>query len=70
VRQLIADLRAGAGRFHPSFRVHRIDARRSVWSLRFGADLRATFSYGTPHHESDTHIVWRRIGRHNVYREP
>jgi hypothetical protein len=38
--------------------------------VRFGADLRATFSYGTSHRESDTHIVWRRICRHNVYREP
>jgi hypothetical protein len=70
VRQLIADLRAGSGRFHPSLRVHRIDARRGVWLLSFGADLRATFSYGTPRRESDAHIVWRRAGRHGVYRKP
>ncbi len=70
VTQFIADLRAGAGRFHPSLRVHRIDSRRGVWSLSFGPDLRATFSYGTPRQEGDAHIVWRRVGRHSVYREP
>lgn len=68
VRQFVADLRDGRGRFHPSLRVHRIDTRRGVWSLSFGNDLRATFTYGA--HGDDAHIIWRRIGRHSIYREP
>jgi len=70
VRQFVADLAAGNGRFHSSLRVHRIDARRGVWSMSFGDDLRATFSYGQPRKPGDTHIRWRRIGHHDVYREP
>jgi hypothetical protein len=70
VRQFVSDLRAGTGRFHPSLRVHRIDGRRRVWSLSFGADLHATFSYGPPQESGDAHIIWRRVGGHAIYREP
>lgn len=69
VAQFIADLRGGSGRFHPSLRVHRIDSRRGVWSLSFGADLRATFAYGDPR-SGEAHIVWRRLGSHDIYPEP
>jgi len=69
VRQFIADLRGGSGRFHPSLRVHRIDSRRGVWSISSGGDLRATFSYGSQR-EGAAHIIWRRIGRHSIHREP
>ncbi len=69
VAQLVTDLRAGTGRFHPTLRVHRIDSHRGVWSMTFGPELRATFSYGTPRH-GDAHITWRRIGHHAIYREP
>jgi len=69
VAQLVTDLRAGTGRIHPTLRVHRIDSHRGVWSMTFGPELRATFSYGTPRH-GDAHITWRRIGHHAIYREP
>lgn len=67
VGRFIADLRAGGTRFHPSLRVHRIDSQRGVWSLSFGPDLRATFSYGPAQRENDPHVIWRRIGKHNIY---
>ena len=70
VGQLIADLRNGTGRFHPSLRVHRIDAQRGVWSMSFGSDLRATFAYGQAKHAGEPHIIWRRIGHHRIYRQP
>lgn len=70
VRRFVADLRDGSGRFHPSLRVHRIDSRRGVWSISCGGDLRATFSYGNREGQGDAHIVWRRVGRHAIYRAP
>ena len=47
----------------------KLPAARGVWSLSFGDNLRATFSYGTEH-QGDAHIIWRRIGGHDIYREP
>jgi len=69
VSQFVADLRSGRGGFRPSLRVHSVDARRGVSSISFGADLRATFSYGDEL-TGDAHIIWRRVGSHRVYREP
>jgi hypothetical protein len=50
--------------------VHRIDAQRGVCSVSFGSDLRATFAYGEAKREGEPHIIWRRIGRHRIYRQP
>lgn len=70
VRLFLDGLRASRGRFHPSLRVHRIDGTDDIWSLSFGADARATFQYGEPIRSGESHIVWRRIGGHTIYRRP
>ena len=61
-----------SGRFHPNLRVHRVDSAPGIWSLSWGSvnDGRATFQYGTPQRAGEAHIVWRRVGKHGIYRRP
>lgn len=60
------------GQFHPSLRIHRIDSAPGVYSLSWSTDNdgRATFQYGQPKLPEQAHIVWRRIGTHEIYRRP
>lgn len=62
-----ADL--GAGRFRPGLRVKRIQGTDDIFEMTWAPDGRATFEYGTPH-GAGVHVIWRRIGRHNVFRRP
>lgn len=41
-----------------------------VYEFRYSASGRARFSYGTTARGSDAHVIWRRIGGHEIYREP
>jgi hypothetical protein len=31
---------------------------------------RSTFEYGSPVREGETHIIWRRIGTHEIFGRP
>ncbi|WP_327677694.1 hypothetical protein [Kitasatospora sp. NBC_00458] len=42
------------------------DVRELTWA----PDGRATFGYGTPLQPGDPHIVWRRIGTHEIFGRP
>ena len=59
-----------SGQFHPSLRIHRIDSAPGVYSLSWGSDGRATFQYGTSIEPGQAHIIWRRVGNHDIYRRP
>lgn len=60
----VADLQAG-GAYRPSLRIKRLSGYRGLWEISFGADLRATFEFG-----DHAHITWRRIGTHDIFRDP
>lgn len=38
--------------------------------MTWAADGRATFEYGEPMLPGQPHIIWRRIGTHEVFRNP
>jgi hypothetical protein len=38
--------------------------------MTWAPDGRATFSYGTPVKEGEAHIIWRRIGTHDIFTNP
>jgi len=50
--------------------VHPLAGHRGVYELRFAPDGRATFTFGAAVREGQPHIIWRRIGTHDVLREP
>jgi hypothetical protein len=66
--KLIADLKAGRSP-RPGLRVKRVQQASGVFELTWAPDGRATFEYGEPVREGETHIVWRRIGTHDVLDE-
>jgi hypothetical protein len=41
-----------------------------VYEFRFSAGGRATFHYGKPVIPGEAHVIWRRIGGHEIYQEP
>jgi hypothetical protein len=56
--------------FPPSLRVHRIQGAPGVWEITFAADGRATFEYGEEVLAGEPHVIWRRVGTHDVLNEP
>lgn len=70
VQKFIADLRAG-GQFRASLRVMSMKGAPGVFELTWeGEDGRATFEYGEEQVEGETHVIWRRVGRHEIYKHP
>ena len=41
-----------------------------VWELTWADDGRATFRYGESRRPGDPHIVWRRVGTHDILENP
>ena len=69
VAKFVEDLRARGG-FRPGLHVKGVRSIASVYELTWALDRRATFSYGRSVVEGEPHIIWRRIGTHEILRQP
>ncbi|MBA3306308.1 MAG: hypothetical protein H0U25_10345 [Thermoleophilaceae bacterium] len=67
-RRFVAGLKAG--RLDPALRVKRVQGHPGVWEISWAPDGRATFHYGDEVHPGEPHVVWRRIGTHDVLDRP
>lgn len=56
--------------FPPALRVKRVQGVNGVWEVSFSADGRATLAYGEEVRSGEPHVIWRRIGTHDVLRDP
>ncbi|MHB8657300.1 MAG: hypothetical protein ACYC91_04990 [Solirubrobacteraceae bacterium] len=56
--------------FAPQLRVKRVQGEPRVWEMTWAADGRATFSYGAEVIGGQPHVIWRRIGTHDIFRRP
>jgi hypothetical protein len=56
--------------FAPQLRIKRVQGEPGVWEMTWAADGRATFSYGTEVTAGQPHVIWRRIGTHDIFRHP
>lgn len=56
-------------RFRAGLRVRRVAGTDGVFEMTWAPDGRATFQYGTSE-DQEPHIIWRRIGTHDVFRRP
>jgi hypothetical protein len=69
VAQFVDDLKRG-GRFRKGLRVKGIQGAPGIFELTWAPDGRATFQYGEPVVPGQPHIVWRRVGPHQVFSQP
>ena len=65
VRKFVADLQRGQG-FRQGLRVKGVRGAPGMFELTWANDGRATFSYGESRREGEAHIVWHRVGTHDV----
>jgi hypothetical protein len=69
VAQFVEDLRAG-GRFRKGLRVKGVQGASGVFEMTWADDGRATFQYGDAGVGEDPHVVWRRVGTHDIFGQP
>lgn len=65
----VEDMRAGAG-FRPGLRVKKMQGYDNIWEMTWAPDGRATFSYGESVTAGQPHVIWRRIGTHDIFTSP
>jgi hypothetical protein len=69
VGQFVEDLRRG-GTFRKRLRVKGIKGAPGLFEMTWADDGRATFEYGQPLAPGESHIVWRRVGTHDIFARP
>lgn len=65
----VEDLRAGRP-FRNSLRVKGVQGASGVLEMTWADDGRATFQYGDSIVEGEPHVIWRRVGTHDIFRLP
>lgn len=68
VRRLVSELRAGTIR--SGLRVKPLRTAPGVFEMSWAPDGRATFEYGEAVRVGQPHIIWRRIGGHEIFDRP
>ena len=52
----------------PGFGSRVFQAAPGVFEMTWAPDGRATFSYGQQQRTGEPHVIWRRIGTHQIFR--
>jgi hypothetical protein len=68
-KKMVADLKTGRG-LREGLRVKGIRGQSGVYEMTWAPDGRATFTYGISPRPGDIHIIWRRIGGHEIFQQP
>jgi hypothetical protein len=58
------------GSFRKGLRIKRLEGTPDVWEMTWADDGRALFTYGTSIRPGDPHIIWLRIGTHDILKDP
>jgi hypothetical protein len=69
VKSFVADLKAKHG-FRAGLRVKGVQGAPGVFEMTWAPDGRATFEYGEELRSGEPHVVWRRVGTHDVFTRP
>ena len=67
VRRFVRDLADGT--FRPGLRVRGVEGAPGIFEMTWAPNGRATFQYGRSH-GSGPHVIWRRVGTHDIFGEP
>lgn len=68
IGEFVVDLKAG--QFRAGLRVKRVQATAGVWEMTWAPNGRATFEYGPGQRPGERHVIWRRIGTHDIFNRP
>jgi hypothetical protein len=68
VTQFVDDLGSEDRTFRRGLRVNGVQGAAGIYEMTFAPDGRATFSYGDEVRPGEAHIVWRRVGTHDVFK--
>ena len=68
LRKFIEDLRRGS--FRKGLRIKRLEGTPDIWEMTWADDGRALFAYGASIRPGDPHIIWLRIGKHDILKDP
>jgi hypothetical protein len=63
--KFVPDLRSG--QFRAGLRVKGVQGEAGVFEMTWADDGRATFRYGNEVNEGEAHIVWLRVGTHDIF---
>jgi hypothetical protein len=69
VAKFVDDLQHGQG-FRAGLRVKLVRGTGAVWELTWAKDGRATWQYGQELKTGEPHVIWRRIGSHEIFGGP
>jgi|ERR1041385_8237968 hypothetical protein len=67
--KFVEDLAAGRG-FRAGLRVKGVQGAARIYEMTWAQNGRATFAYGQSIVGGEPHIVWRRIGTHDILGRP
>lgn len=65
VGKFVEDLERGQA-FRKGLRVKGVKGSKGVYEMTWAPDGRATFSYGEPIRRGEPHVIWHRVGGHEV----
>jgi hypothetical protein len=68
VNEFVVDLKTR--NFRAALRVKRVVSTSNVWEMTWAPDGRATFEYGEQQRPGEPHVIWRRVGAHQIFRRP
>jgi hypothetical protein len=68
LKKFIADL--AAGKFRTGLRVKPVQGTDGIFEMTWADDGRATFEFGKEVKPGETHIIWRRVGTHDIFKQP
>jgi hypothetical protein len=69
VKQFVEDLLA-RGRFRKGLRVKGVKGSPGIFEMTWADNGRATFQFGDEVVLGEPHVIWRRIGTHDVFGQP
>lgn len=69
IAQFVEDLQ-GQRAFRKGLRVKGIKGALGIFEMTWDANGRATFEYGESTLPGETHVIWRRVGTHEIFDKP
>lgn len=68
VKDFIEDLKVQ--QFRRGLRVKGVHGAPGVLEMTWAPNGRATFQIGDERHPGEPHIIWRRVGTHEIFKNP